>query len=332
MAQLPVKKQLVFFSQLASLYKAGLSIGQGLGHLREQIDDRQLLEVIGVLEDYILRRNQPLTDALRSIAGKFPPLVLALVEQGEVSGKLDTTFARIVEILDKRRKRILEVYKALAYPLFLACVAALLIPIPKAFQSGSVKVYFQQLALPIGVVVGFWLLVKFIRSSIQTNASIRYRLHRTMLGLPKIGLLVRKLVLGRFASSLALMLNVGLSADRAVAIAARATENDYVVLAVGPSIDSIREGHTLAESLRLCPVFPPSFAGMLATGEATGEASAQLERLAAMYESEADTVIQMLVGALGPLVLALVSGLVALQVIQFYMQQFEGLEKLYRSL
>ncbi|MBI3894091.1 MAG: type II secretion system F family protein [Candidatus Wallbacteria bacterium] len=332
MAPLPVKKQLLFFSQLASLYKAGISIAQGLSHLREQIEDRQLLQLIGVVEEFIVRRNQSLTEALRSQSGLFPPLILALVEQGEVAGKLDTTFARICEILEKRRQRILEVYKALAYPMFLACVSALLIPIPKAYQSGSVRVYFEQLALPIGLVLGVWLAVRTVRGSIRNNASVRYRFHRALIGFPKIGLLVKKLVLARFSSSLALMLNVGLSADRAVAIAARATENDYVVLSVGPCLDSIREGHSLATSLKICPVFPPSFSGMLATGEATGEASAQLERLAAMYESEADTVISMLMGALGPLVLAVVAGLVALQVIQFYMQQFDNLDKIYRSL
>ncbi len=328
---LSLKRQFIFFSQLTNLYKAGITIAQGLGHLRDQVEDRQLSEIIERLEECMLRRNMPLTDALRTMPGLLPPLILALVEQGEVTGRLDLMFARIVQIVEKRLARMREVLGALAYPAFIGIVAIFLTPIPAAYQAGP-GLYVQQVGTTLGGLLAVYLFFRFIGNTIGNTPSIRYRVHKRLLGLPIFGKLLKKVILARFCRAMSIMLASGLSADRAVSIAGRATENDYIALASGAAVDSIRDGNSLAESIRRCNIFPESFSKMLASGEVTGETTNQLDRLADLYDSEADAAIGMMMKALGPMVLMVVAGLIAWQIIGFYMKQWGDLEKLYRSL
>ncbi len=331
MKPLPIKKQLLFFQQLANLFKAGVPITQGLGHLREQVADRQLEQVVLVLEEFMVRRNEPLMSALKAIPQAFPPIVMSLIEQGEATGKLDVCFDRIIDILNRRRKRLLEVQKALAYPVFVASIAILLGPIPAAFKGGF-SVYLQQLAVPLVALLLLFAGYRAFSVNMRTNSAFRYRVHKSLIGFPKLGPLMLKLAIARFSQALSMMLSAGLSADRAVGVAAQATENSYFILAMGPAVEGIRAGKPLSESFVDCQIFPKSYTGMLSTGETTGETEAQLDRLADLYESEADTVTSMLLNALGPMILIVVISMVAWQVISEYLKYFDSIETMYRSL
>src|SRR4029077_16900056 len=64
--------------------------------------------------------------------------------------------------------------------------------------------------------------------------------------------------------------------------------NTVLAAAVGEIIEAVREGHGLAPALAREKVFPPVLVHLAASGEATGELAAMLERAAANLSREAE--------------------------------------------
>lgn len=101
--------------------------------------------------------GRPLSEAL---AERLPGLDLALVRAGEASGRLEQTFEDLAERHDDERRRRGQRRAALAYPVLLAHVAALLLPIPDLAQ-GRVGIALVWALLPLLPVYALVLLSRF---------------------------------------------------------------------------------------------------------------------------------------------------------------------------
>lgn len=327
---LPIKKQLLFFQQWSSLYKAGIPITQGMDYMREQLRDRRLNQILDRLDETI-ERGEKLGEAFQSMSGQFPPLLISLIEQGEEAGKLESVLDNIVELLEKRRKRLMEIQKSLAYPIFLGVLAILLLPIPDAYKEGLGR-YIRDVAYPLGAVIIGWYVVQFIRILFQKVDVLGQILDAVMIRLPFVGNLVKQIIVARFALAFSALLETGIQVGRSLEIAGRASENKSFEAGLAPALAAIEEGKSLSEAFGRCPVIPRSFSMMLATAEKAGETTEQLARLARLYDSEADAAIAMIVKLVGPMVLIVIMGGIAVKIIGFYMKQFNQLDTLYRSL
>ena len=145
-----------------------------------------------------------------------------------------------------------------------------------------------------------------------------------MLRIPaKIGDVVRKVALARFARTLATLGAAGVPILQAIEITATSSGNWVVEKALLKSRDAIREGIPIYKPLETEPVFPPMVTRMIAVGEETGDIDGMLTKIAEFYESEVDAAVKALTSIIEPLMVVVVGGIVGAIVISMYLPMFE---------
>jgi type IV pilus assembly protein PilC len=146
---------------------------------------------------------------------------------------------------------------------------------------------------------------------------------RAVLRIPaKIGDVVKKVTLARFARTLGTLSAAGVPILQAIEITATSSGNWVVENALLKSRDAIREGIPLFKPLEVEPVFPPMVTRMIAVGEETGDIDGMLNKIAEFYESEVDAAVKALTSIIEPLMIVIVGGIVGFIVISMYLPMF----------
>jgi type IV pilus assembly protein PilC len=147
---------------------------------------------------------------------------------------------------------------------------------------------------------------------------------RASLRLPaKIGDVIQKVALARFARTLGTLSAAGVPILQAIEITAVSSGNWVMENALLKSRDAIREGIPIYKPLEDEPVFPPMVTRMIAVGEETGDIDGMLTKIAEFYESEVDAAVKALTSIIEPLMVVVVGSIVGAIVISMYLPMFE---------
>ena len=109
----------------------------------------------------------------------------------------------------------------------------------------------------------------------------------------------------------------------AMRISAEVVSNLPMKAAVEDAAVRVREGAPIGKSLGQSRAFPPMMIHLISSGESSGELDTMLERAAIHQERELDSILQGVVGLLGPLMILAMGGLVLLIVLAMLMPIFE---------
>jgi len=147
---------------------------------------------------------------------------------------------------------------------------------------------------------------------------------RVVLRIPaKIGDVVKKVALARFARTLATLSAAGVPILQAIEITATSSGNWVVEKALLKSRDAVREGIPLYKPLEGEPIFPPMVTRMIAVGEETGDVDGMLTKIAEFYESEVDAAVKALTSIIEPIMIVVVGSIVGFIVISMYLPMFK---------
>ncbi len=150
---------------------------------------------------------------------------------------------------------------------------------------------------------------------------------RVVLRLPaKIGDVVQKVALARFARTLGTLNAAGVSNLQAIEITVTSSGNWVVENALLKSRDSVREGIPIYKPLEEEAVFPPMVTRMIAVGEETGDIDGMLQKIAEFYESEVDATVKALTSIMEPVMIVVVGAIVGVIVISMYLPMFSVYE------
>jgi general secretion pathway protein F len=134
------------------------------------------------------------------------------------------------------------------------------------------------------------------------------------LRLPVLGRMLRAINTARFAATLAILTAAGVPLLRALEAARATITNALLAAAVSDATTAVREGTSLARALGSAKVFPPMLIHLAASGEATGELAAMLDRAANNLSREVERRAMLLTTLLDPL-LILAMGAVVLGIV-----------------
>jgi type II secretory pathway component PulF len=112
--------------------------------------------------------------------------------------------------------------------------------------------------------------------------------------IPVLGKSLESLALSRLTWSLALSLDSGMDARRAVELSIKAAQNPYYESSLARVTSSIRANKQFHESFREAGIFPEDFVNQLEAAEMAGATTESLLRLAKEYEDRARTAIRVL--------------------------------------
>jgi type IV pilus assembly protein PilC len=152
-------------------------------------------------------------------------------------------------------------------------------------------------------------------------------LDRAVLRAPlKVGDVVRKVALARFARTLGVLSAAGVPILQAMEVTAVSSGNRVVEEAVMRSRRAVRDGAPIHEPLAAEPVFPPMVTRMIAVGEETGNLDAMLAKVAEFYEAEVEATVDALTSIIEPLMIVVVGAIVGGIIIAMYLPMFRVFE------
>ncbi len=330
----------VFTSQLASLTRSAVPILRALSTIAQQTENPALARVVQDIERTI-RDGHMLSDALSRHPRLFPPLYVSMVRSGESGGVMDVILARLTEAREREDDMRRRVQAALAYPLLILVTGvATVLALLTFFLPRVVALFrdYDRLPLPTRILIAlsdffaawwYWLVIAALLA-----AAVLFRLASVPAGRQwldslklRIPLMRRMLLysdLSRYSRTLALLVDAGISIDRALALASSTVRNRVLRLQLEGARDStIRQGRALSEGLRRAPDVPPFLVNLVAVGEEGGRLPEALTDVAVFYEKELDQQGRLVTSLLEPILILTVGALVGFIVAAMLLPIFE---------
>jgi general secretion pathway protein F len=314
----------VFTRQMATLLHAGIPLAEAMAALSEQSDNKKFQMILAGIKQKV-NEGGSFADAMTAHPKVFPELYTNMVRSGETAGNLDAVLARLAEFMDAQIELRAKVSGAMAYPILMSVVGSLVLgflmtvvvpPIAGIFaESGKALPWNTQLLVFVADLAGgYWWAV------IPTLAAIFFGLRRWMrkpkgravmdrvkLRLWLVGKLVRFIAVARFARTLSTMLASGVPVLTALDIVKRVLNNTVLEKVVEDARIAIREGESIAATLKKSGEFPSMMCHMVAVGERSGQLEAMLENVAGAYERDVATEVGKLTSILAPIMIVIMA-------------------------
>ena len=313
-----------FYHQLGQLTSAGLGVVRALEQLKRHPPAASDRAPIGRLLER-LGSGGTLSESVRNLGGWLPDFDIALLQAGEQSGRLETSFRLLAQYYEERARMARQMMGDLAYPAFLLHFAVFIFPFAQLFLSGNWLAYFCQtfgVLLPIYGVVGLLIYACQRERGEAWRGVVENVLHR----IPVLGTGRRWLALSRLAGALEALISAGISIVEAWELAATASGSPALrraVIAWRPLVDA---GKTPAEAVRDCSSFPELFASQYATGEVSGKLDETLRRLQAYYQEEGSRKLHAVAQWTPRAAYLCIALMIAYRVIQFWSGHFKEIQ------
>jgi len=326
--------------QLAGLLSARLPLEQALNAVIEQAENERVRERFAAVRSEVVA-GHGIAAALGRFPRDFPEVYRALIAAGEQSGDLAVVMSRLADWVESRSALTQRVTMAFLYPGIVTAVALLVIVglltyvVPQVvgvFVQTRQKLPFLTVALIAAsdfLRAWWWLLAAALGAAalgaraLLAQPAIRLRWDARLLQVPVIGRMVRGLNTARFASTIAILANGGVPLLRALEAGAQTLGNQALRRTVDEAIGRVREGASLARALAAQGRFPPMLVHLIASGEATGNLPAMLERAAALQAQEVERRTMTLTGLLEPVLILAMGGIVLIIVLAVLMPIIE---------
>jgi len=330
----------VITRQLATLIKAGLPVVKSLAALEEQAESAYLKKIISQVKDKVTE-GMSLGDALALFPKAFPELYINMVKSGEFTGRLDTVLDRLADHMEKQNLLKSKLISKLAYPGFILLTSIGILFILLIFVIPKVSSIFDQLGknlpLPTKILLNSSLLLEryivFILLGFILIAIVSYRFLQTpkgtkmkdalMFKLPLLGNLLNKIAVARLSRTLGVLLSSGIPLMKAIDISIPIMDNVYFKDALRKCQERINEGGSMAQTLQESGLFPPMLVHMVSVGERSGELESMLLKVAESYETQAESMIETMMGLIEPMMILLMGGIVGFIVMSILLPIFE---------
>jgi type IV pilus assembly protein PilC len=339
------KNLAVFTRQFSVMIDAGLPLVQCLDILGNQEEDKNFSAVILATRGDV-EGGASLADAMRRHPKTFDPLFTNMIAAGEAGGILDTILKRLATYIEKAVKLKAQVKSAMIYPVAIIVIAAAVVTVILWKVIPTFATLFAglgaELPLLTRIVIAMSnLLVQFMPFIILIMIAMAFAFRQyyateggrrvvdgTILKLPVLGPIMRKIAVARFCRTLSTLMTSGVPILDGLEITAKTAGNAVIEDALFETRRSIERGETVAAPLKATGVFPGMVVQMIGVGEATGALDTMLAKIAEFYEEEVDTAVAGLLTLLEPVMIAFLGIVVGGIVIAMYLPIFGLISKL----
>jgi general secretion pathway protein F len=322
--------------QLAVLVKAGVPLVEALTALVDQVDHERLKRVLGEVKQKV-NEGASLADALGAHPRIFSTLYVNMIRAGEHSGALEVVLRRLAEFTESQARLRSKIAATMVYPIAMMCVGGLVMGIlftsvvPKITrilaESNAVLPWYTQVTMGFSSFVAgyWWALLALLGLTVwgffrwKRTPAGREKWDRFRLRAPIFGPVTRQIAVGRFARTLATLLQSGVPLLTALDIVKNIMGNVRLAQVIDEARDAIREGESIAAPLKRSGEFPPLVHHMVSVGERSGALEEMLANVADTYESQVEAAIAALTSLLEPLMIVAMGAVVAFVVFSVLM-------------
>jgi len=264
-----------------------------------------------------------------------------MVHAGETSGTLEIVLERLADITEKQQALNNRIKSLLAYPVLMTIIGALVLFVLLTFIVPSITSIFadmnQVLPTPTLLLIAisdllksYWYVIIILIAVIiliyhkikKTKKGI-YRIDKTMLYLPVISALIKKMAVSRFTRTLASLLENGVSMLSALEIAKNITGNIFISNAIENAAKEVGKGQGLGASLAAFKAIPYLSIQMIQVGEQSGKLETMLNKIADLFENEVESSLISMTSLLEPAIILFMGIIIGFIVLAICLPIFE---------
>ena len=328
-----------FYKQLGRMLESGIPIMRALRLVGEQTESARLRVLIEDFQKQV-GEGHPFSQVLQQQPEYFSAFDGALVEAGELVGRLDESLRRIALHREADEKFSSKIRSALAYPAFVIVAGIGAVIFMLSYVMPKFAAFFlnlgQELPLltrlliqssqfaektwPITVsvfIAGIWI----FKRSLGTDAD-QIGWHRFYLRLPKVGRLILEAQIARFSRTLSLLLASGIPLLKGVQTSLPVVTNLALRAELEFALTALREGGSFGDSLSRSPHVPLLVVHLIRAGEESGKLQESLNDISDWYEQELQEKTEILTKLLEPILILLIGSMLGVMIVAVLLPVF----------
>lgn len=288
---------MLFFQQLSSLVKSGMTIYTALENLAPRTANKNLSGVAREMAQ-AAHRGDRISDVMANYPRIFPDHIIGTVRAGELGGFLEIVLAEIALNYEQN----IALYRGTWIPKLMATQAYFMIPFVQPLFGSIFHVgaggemnfganlanYFALVFLrnlPIAIALYFG--VKWGARHLQLPQFRRLR-DEWSLKLPPFGDLQRQVALSAFVRMLRRLYRAGVAPIQAWEGAMNTASNVVIRDQLAASYSLMQQGVALPEAFQATGLFNNSIEQLIVTGQHSGEIEQSLDQAASFYQEQAE--------------------------------------------
>lgn len=323
--------------RMSDLVGGGLTVRKSLLVLSAQSENKNVRSLLKNINQDVAD-GKSLSESFGRQNGFFSPVYAGMVRAGESSGNLESSLNELAGLLEADLEIAQRTRAALAYPLALAALAAMVCFFLTVFVIPRFELLFQdlgqQLPWPTRALIrgtaamrdyGWLVAIAAVGAALLMKrdgaraAGFRMQLVR----LPVVFDLFRNACLSRWTRVMASLLGGGVPVPQALRLSRQTAD----ALVFGPEIDGVasrlREGQSLSRALSRSAIFPPMLCELVGAGEESGSLEKTFERLAETYKRESEISLKFALSMLEPVLVLLMGVVVGFVAVAMLLPIFE---------
>ena len=325
--KISIEELLMFTRQMSALIRAGIPITRAITGILESVENPLLAKSLrDILEQ--LESGRSLSVSCARHPRVFSNLYISMIQVGEDTGRLEESFSRMAEYIDRNRRIAQNIKTALRYPTTVIIAIAIAMAIVNLFVIPKFASFFEANALELpwqtvlllnmsNFFVDYWeylgvaLIAAFIGFKYYINTlDGRYKWHKFIVKAPLVGDILHRSFMSRFARSFSMAYSAGVPIVQAMGVISRSIGNDFISGHVNGMREGIERGEALTRTAHQTGMFTPVVMQMFAVGEEAGNLDEMMTFIADFYEEEVDYDIKTLSDRIEPLIYVAVGGMV----------------------
>ncbi len=323
-----LEQKMLFIKHLSLMIKSGMPINEAIAILvteHKGLFKRILQHILASIEG-----GNHLTDSLAKYPRIFDKFFISMVQIGEESGSLEQSLVNLALHLRKSHELKSKIQGALLYPIIVVTamlglgltLAIFVLPkLTTLFASlGSELPFSTKVLLGMSyflthywyfsliTVIALAVVILVTRQIMPTKMFY----HWCALRVPLIHRFSQVINLSSFCRAMSLLLQSGITVDKALEIVQSNLSNLYYQRDVAFFLQQVKKGESLGESMKQTPKrFPGLVSKMIKVGEQSGNLAETFAYLADYYEEDLDSLSRNLSSILEPVLLVFIGIIVA---------------------
>ncbi len=321
---------MVFSRQLSLLMESKVPLLDSLKSLYEQTSNGFFKDIIYEIQRDV-EAGLSLSQALAKHDKAFSEFFVSIIRSAEVTGQLEEAALFLADYIEKESVWRSKIVNALIYPIFLIvgffAVVILMVTVvfPKilpVFEEMNVQLpIYTRMILGSGTFLLNWwwailvVIIPFIFFLIDYARTKEGKvvINETLLRIPVLGELYRKLYVARFAESLSVLLKGGVPIAQSLEITSHSIGSYVYRDLIHKVAEKVREGELLSDIMKQeFYYFPILVSQMVAVGEKTGRMEEILSKIAIFYNREVEDLLNRLAELIQPFLIAFIGIFIAI--------------------
>lgn len=289
-----------FSGQIAIVLRSGISLYEGIYMLEEEVQEEGTKEVLKQIED-CLNQSMSFYDALKQTKA-FPDYFLQMVHIGEESGKLETVMDSLAKYYERENNIRHSIKSVISYPLTMFCMIGVIVfflvgKILPMFEqvfrnldveiasssakimqfgmlTGKALLVFCLLVLVVAAGLWFWYKTEKGNHALKQFCGTFFVTKKTM----------TLLAVGRFISSMSVMISSGMDSVEALKIAEGVIGQNSIKKKVENCIATMEKEESFAKAIQSENIVTGMQGRMLAVAEKSGRLEEVLVDVGRQYD------------------------------------------------